>query len=116
VLRDGRRIVGTVSDGRYATDHQRRMLTARDQTCRFPGCTAPATICIAHHVIPWPEGPTELSNLALLCPVHHHAVHHDRWKMTIDEDAVCEFRRGRRTYTTYPAELRRFRPRAGPDP
>jgi hypothetical protein len=116
VLRDGRRIVGTVSDGRYATDDQRRMLTARDQTCRFPGCTAPAGICIAHHVVPWPEGPTELHNLALLCPVHHYAVHHDRWKMTIDPDAVCVFRRGRRTYTTYPAEFRRLRPRAGPDP
>jgi hypothetical protein len=116
VLRDGRRIVGTVSDGRYATDDQRRMLTARDQTCRFPGCTAPAAICIAHHVIPWPEGPTELSNLVLLCPIHHQAVHHDRWKMTIDPHAVCVFRRGRRTYTTYPADLRRLQPRAGPDP
>jgi hypothetical protein len=116
VLRDGRRMVGTVSDGRYATDHQRRMLTARDQICRFPGCTAPAAICIAHHVIPWPEGPTELHNLVMLCPIHHQAVHHERWKMTIDPDAVCEFRRGRRTYTTYPAELRRLQPRAGPDP
>jgi HNH endonuclease len=32
--------------------------------------------CDAHHVIPWAAGgTTSVENLALLCPVHHTAVH-----------------------------------------
>ncbi|KAA0097934.1 HNH endonuclease [Mycolicibacterium sp. P1-18] len=43
----------------------------RDQTCRFPGCRAPATNCDLDHTIPWPQGPTAASNLKCLCRRHH---------------------------------------------
>ena len=43
----------------------------RDLTCRFPGCTAPATNCDLDHTIPWPYGPTQASNLKCLCRRHH---------------------------------------------
>jgi hypothetical protein len=43
----------------------------RDQTCRFPGCTRPATIADIDHTIPYPYGPTCASNLACLCREHH---------------------------------------------
>ena len=43
----------------------------RDLTCRFPGCTAPATHCDVDHTIPWPYGPTGASNLKCLCRLHH---------------------------------------------
>jgi hypothetical protein len=43
----------------------------RDLTCRFPGCTEPATNCDVDHTIPWPYGPTQASNLKCLCRKHH---------------------------------------------
>ena len=52
----------------------RRALQARDQGCRFPGCTARR--CDAHHVEHWMDGgATSLDNLVLLCRRHHRAVH-----------------------------------------
>jgi hypothetical protein len=52
----------------------RRALQARDQTCRFPGCTARR--CDAHHVEHWSDGgSTSLDNLVLLCRRHHRSVH-----------------------------------------
>lgn len=45
----------------------------RDVTCRFPGCQAPAAVCDVDHTVPWPYGPTHVSNLKLLCR-HHHLV------------------------------------------
>ena len=44
---------------------------ARDLTCRFPGCTRPATITDIDHTIPYPCGPTQASNLKCLCRPHH---------------------------------------------
>jgi len=43
----------------------------RDMTCRFPGCTVPATHADVDHSIPWPYGPTAASNLKCLCRRHH---------------------------------------------
>lgn len=43
----------------------------RDRTCRFPGCTRPATVADIDHAIPYPWGPTSASNLACLCREHH---------------------------------------------
>jgi hypothetical protein len=44
---------------------------ARDLTCRFPGCTVPATSCDVDHTIAWPHGPTSASNLKCLCRTNH---------------------------------------------
>ncbi|VEG58559.1 HNH nuclease [Mycolicibacterium aurum] len=46
-------------------------IRCRDQTCRFPGCTRPATITDIDHTIPYPYGPTCASNLVCLCREHH---------------------------------------------
>jgi hypothetical protein len=48
-----------------------RFIRARDLTCRFPGCTAPAQFCDIDHVVPYPIGPTHPSNLICLCRKHH---------------------------------------------
>ena len=70
---------GQLSRGRTtrtATDLQRRALHARDRTCVIPGCHTPAPWCDAHHLVWWSRGgPTDLDNLALLCPRHHTDVH-----------------------------------------
>jgi hypothetical protein len=43
----------------------------RDLTCRFPGCSQPATETDIDHTIAWPLGPTCASNLKCLCRRHH---------------------------------------------
>ncbi|MEC3919796.1 HNH endonuclease signature motif containing protein [Nocardia sp. CDC160] len=68
---------------RIATPGQRLALIARDKGCTHPGCDVPPTMCAAHHVIDWAKGgPTDLTNLALVCD-HHHAMVNDSehgWK------------------------------------
>jgi hypothetical protein len=54
---------------------QRRALLARDKGCVVPGCKRKARWCEPHHVAPWPNGPTDLRSLALLCKRHHKQVH-----------------------------------------
>ena len=71
----------TVDVGRLthtATDAQRRALTARDRGCIIPGCKRKPRWCQAHHVQHWEHGgPTNLTNLVLLCHRHHKHVHRD---------------------------------------
>jgi hypothetical protein len=63
---------------RLASPAQRRALTARDQGCVRPGCTIPADWCEVHHLTPWQHhGPTNIDNLALICPQHHQQLDHD---------------------------------------
>lgn len=42
---------------------QRRALVARDRGCIVDGCDRRPRWCDAHHVVPFPEGPTDLRNL-----------------------------------------------------
>ncbi len=61
---------------RIATEAQYRALVARDRGCAIRGCDRPASWCTPHHVIPWQHGgPTDLSNLLLICEAHHHTLH-----------------------------------------
>jgi hypothetical protein len=53
----------------------RRALHARDQGCRFPGCTNTRFVD-GHHIEHWVDGgETKLSNLVTLCRRHHRFVH-----------------------------------------
>jgi len=65
--------VGTITY--TATDGQRRALAARDHGCIVPGCKRKPRWCEAHHVTPWPQGPTNINNLVLLCKRHHKLLH-----------------------------------------
>ena len=54
----------------------RRALIARDQGCVWPGCERAPIHCDGHHIQHWiDDGPTSLTNLALLCHSHHHRLH-----------------------------------------
>jgi hypothetical protein len=77
---------------RLVTAGQWTALTARDGGCAFPGCTRPASWCIAHHRVHWADGgPTDLHNLVLLCGYHHRVVHHHGWDVVLGEDGHPEF-------------------------
>ena len=72
--RDGQ-VIGAGRSTRTVNRRLRRALEHRDRTCAVPGCGATRGLH-AHHIRHWEDGgPTELSNLALLCP-YHHRLHH----------------------------------------
>ncbi|WP_254679061.1 HNH endonuclease signature motif containing protein [Arthrobacter sp. 24S4-2] len=64
--------------------HIRKVITARDQGCAFPGCTIPAPWCEAHHITYWSHGgPTSTDNGTLLCSHHHHLIHKELWTIQV---------------------------------
>ena len=66
---------------------QRRALVARDRGCIVDGCDRRPRWCDAHHVVPFPNGPTDLRNLVLLCTRHHKQVHAGVIKLLwVDDD------------------------------
>lgn len=82
---------------RFVTPTQRQALEVRDGGCAFPGCDKPPQDCHAHHIIPWrQDGPTNLSNLVLVCPHHHgivepgHDPTADRWQIRLGPDSTPE--------------------------
>jgi hypothetical protein len=78
---------------RRASANQRRLLHLRDGGCTFPGCSRPPNWCEAHHVDHWEHGgETNLANLCLLCPYHHHLCHEGGFTLTI-VDGELVFRR-----------------------
>lgn len=65
----------------------RRALNVRDKGCRWPGCDRPASWTSGHHLVHWSRGgPTDLSNLALLCYRHHWMAHEGRWQLVQADD------------------------------
>ena len=69
---------------RTASRAQRIALALRDRGCTAPFCDKPATWCEAHHLTPWQVSRrTDLNNLALVCDAHHDLLHHDGWKITL---------------------------------
>ena len=61
-------------------------MEASDVTCRFPGCTRPASRCEKDHIVnsphtdPTSDGPTHVSNGMNLCGPHHREKTSGRWK------------------------------------
>lgn len=64
------------------TPAQQRLLVARDEHCRFPGCRQPASRCdIDHTIAREHDGRTRTDNLAHLCRRHHTLKHHTAWRV-----------------------------------
>ncbi|MVA75271.1 DUF222 domain-containing protein [Auraticoccus sp. F435] len=77
---------------RLASPAQTVALIARDGGCSFPGCDRAPQWCERHHVTEWSHGgPTDLSNLTLLCRYHHR--HHlgRGWQVRIGEDGLPQW-------------------------
>jgi hypothetical protein len=68
-------VIGAGRTTRLISRRLRRALEHRDRSCVVPGCEATRGLH-AHHLRHWEDGgPTELSNLVLVCP-YHHRLHH----------------------------------------
>lgn len=65
-----------------------RAVRCRDLTCRFPGCSRPATVCDIDHTIPFNHqnpaagGLTVAENLKCLCRQHHRLKTFGGWRDT----------------------------------
>lgn len=65
-------------------------LTARDRTCRFPGCSHPARLSDIDHAKSWEEGGhTNPENLGFLCRRHHRLKTHGGWRLKSHVDGSC---------------------------
>ena len=103
VIFHGARPVGVGDASRPVSSTLRAALIARDGGCRFPGCHAPVAWCDAHHILARiKDGPTVIDNLILLCRRCHRLVHRRRWRITLRDDGVMEFRLGGTTYESAP--------------
>jgi hypothetical protein len=72
---------------RVVSAPQSKALKVRDRGCTWPGCDRPAMWTSAHHVVHWINGgPTDLSNLVLLCYRHHWMVHEGEWQIVCADD------------------------------
>ncbi|MEU4523368.1 DUF222 domain-containing protein [Amycolatopsis sp. NPDC024027] len=70
----------------------RRALYLRDRGCAFPGCHRPPRHCQGHHIRHWADGgPTDLTNLVLMCAHHHRLLHRSDWEVHIAPDGLPEF-------------------------
>jgi hypothetical protein len=89
MLERGREVLAVGRARRLATRAQRRALIRRDGGCARPGCPeARIEHLHAHHMRHWTHGgPTDLSNLVLLCDADHGLVH--------DRDLIMTRRDGR---------------------
>jgi hypothetical protein len=86
-----------------------RAVRARDLTCRFPGCRRSAVGerngTDLDHTIPWPQGATSASNLAVLCRHHHRLKHSPGWQVSSEPDGrITWVTPGGRTIVTTPWE------------
>ena len=68
--------VAVTADVYQPTASLRRLIVARDQTCRFVGCSRAAMHCDVDHTRAWEDGgKTTPDNLEVLCR-HHHTLKH----------------------------------------
>jgi 5-methylcytosine-specific restriction protein A len=76
---------------RTIPDGLRRAVAVRDRGCAHPGCDRPPSWCEVHHIHEWERGgETRLSNLVMLCKVHHRQIHSTGWIVRI-RDGLPEF-------------------------
>lgn len=69
----------------------RRQVEHRDDyRCTFPNCGRRAFTEV-HHIVPWPQGLTELSNLVLLCNAHHRLVHIHGWHIRLAKNGSTDW-------------------------
>ncbi|KQQ05583.1 MULTISPECIES: HNH endonuclease signature motif containing protein [unclassified Rathayibacter] len=102
---------------RVPPSQMRLALQLRDQTCRFPGCTRPASTGEADHTIEWRNGgETALHNLASLCTAHHHVRHGDRWTYRLHPDGTADWTTPTGRHVTTRPPVLPGRPPAAPPP
>lgn len=78
------RLIDMSADDYRIPERIRKAVKKRDRYCRFPGCGRSAEHADIDHIVAWPDGSTEQSNLAALCRHHHRVKTHSAWKVEHD--------------------------------
>lgn len=68
------------------SDALREIVTARDQTCTFPGCGKPANEADLDHRENFNGKNTTAANLHPLCRTHHRLKTHGGWQVSVDSN------------------------------
>jgi hypothetical protein len=76
----------TFTPGYAPSVRLRRHLSARDQTCRYPGCNRAARKCDFDHSTRYPEGVTCECNGQMLCGHHHRLKHETGFDIRLSTD------------------------------
>jgi hypothetical protein len=75
---------------RVVSPRLRLALQARDQGCRFPGCSVPAARTEGHHIRHWAHGGrTNMRNLVSLCRFHHRRHHEGAFHIRVENGTIC---------------------------
>jgi hypothetical protein len=78
---------------------------AVDGVCRAPGCTVEARQCDLDHDVPWPLGPTAVTNFTDKHRQHHRVRTAGWWHAQRDDSARVTWRTAAgRTYVTHPKD------------
>ena len=73
---------------------QRKVIQARDKTCRAEGCDIPANWAHVHHLTPWSRGGrTSIDNAVTLCSRHHTKAHDPSYDTTRTTTGRIKFTR-----------------------
>ena len=97
-----------LSTGRYTpTREMVEHVRAVDGVCRAPGCQTPAERCDLDHLVPWPHGKTQVSNLQSLSRSCHNHKTVGAWTVErVVDDGVRWTSLAGRDYVTYPKDWR----------
>ena len=60
--------------------------------CATPGCRQAARLCDLDHIVPWPDGPTDVDNLEFQCRPDHIDKTDGRWQVTVLPDGTRRHR------------------------
>lgn len=100
------------------SEEQRRLLRARDERCRFPGCRMPVHRCDVDHTVDAARGgATSTCNLAHLCRRHHSLKHASDWTVLQRPDGTLVWSSPTgRVHLDEPPSRVRFRMTGDPPP
>ncbi|MEZ5115230.1 MAG: DUF222 domain-containing protein [Candidatus Nanopelagicales bacterium] len=83
-LTDHGRLVATGAARYRPSDRLRELVTARDTTCTFPGCTIPSVHTDLDHAATYDGANTTAANLHPACRRHHRIKTHTAWSAAPD--------------------------------
>jgi hypothetical protein len=84
ILKEGPEVIGIGDTHHDPPPWLRRQVVLRDHCCTFPGCGM-KTFVQVHHILGWPDGPTDLDNLTLVCHFHHKLIHLFGWRVALQD-------------------------------